>query len=325
MLKLSYEKIIEKISTTKNIPKEEIESKIRFKLMELQDLISKEGAAHIVANELGVNLFEFQSQDLKIKEIEAGQNSINTAGKVTNIFEVRSFSTPNRTGRVANIMVADETGSIRLTIWDENLIEKIKELKQQDILQIKNAYSKQNNQGFKELHLGSKSQIDINPPGIVINSIEVSTPQISKKQIVDLKDNENGELLAYIVQLYEPKFYQACPVCNKKVNFMEDHYECGQHGTITPKQVPIINMLIDDGTSNMRAVCFREQAEKIIGQNPESFEIIKAQTVGKQYILKGRTKKNEVFDRVEFTITSIEEPDPKLILKELESALDTKA
>ena len=71
MFKLSYEKIIEKISTIKNVSKEEIESKIQFKLVELQDLISKEGAAHIIANELGVNLFELESQDLKIKEIES--------------------------------------------------------------------------------------------------------------------------------------------------------------------------------------------------------------------------------------------------------------
>ena len=324
MFKLSYEKIIEKISTIKNVSKEEIESKIQFKLVELQDLISKEGAAHIIANELGVNLFELESQDLKIKEIEPGQNSINTLGKIINISEIRSFSTQNRIGKVANVMIADETGSIRLTIWDENLIEKIKDLKLQEILQIKNAYSKQNNQGFKELHLGSKSQVNINPTGVIINAIEF-TNQISKKQIKDLKENETGELLAYIVQLYEPKFYQACPICNKKVNFNEDHYECTQHGNIPPKQIPIINMLIYYVTSNMRAVCFRDQAEKIIGQNPGSFEIIKAQTVGKQYILKGRAKKNEIFDRTEFTISSIEEPDPKLILKELESAIDTKA
>ena len=319
MFRLSYDTIIKKISSTKNISKQEIETKIQEKIIELQDLISKEGAAHIIANELGVNLFEIQNKDLKINEIIPGLNSVNTIGKVTNIFEIRSFSTSTRAGKVANIIIADETGSLRLTIWDENLINKIQNLKELDIVSIKNAYSKENN-GFKELHLGSKSSLEINPPGISIEEIKIS--RMEKKQIKDLKDNENAEILGTIVQLFEPRFYQACPVCNKKVNFLEDHYECSNHGSISPKQIPILNMFIDDGTANIRAVCFRDQAEKILGQNPEDFNIVKSQTMGKQYILKGRTKRNEMFDRTEFTITEIQEQNPKELLKEMESSIN---
>ena len=56
MLQLSYNDIITKIKTEKGLSEDEIKDRIKDKLNRLTDLVSKEGAAHIVANELGVNL-----------------------------------------------------------------------------------------------------------------------------------------------------------------------------------------------------------------------------------------------------------------------------
>ena len=70
MIKLSYEDIIKKINAEKNIPEEEIILKIKRKQEQLTNLVSKDGAAHIVANEYGVQVFE----DVKSKIIN-GQSS----------------------------------------------------------------------------------------------------------------------------------------------------------------------------------------------------------------------------------------------------------
>ena len=58
MLKFSYEEILRRIEEKTGLPNEEIEEKINKKVVQLSDLVSKEGAAHIVANQLGIKLFE---------------------------------------------------------------------------------------------------------------------------------------------------------------------------------------------------------------------------------------------------------------------------
>ena len=57
MFGLTYEQIIEKIQEEKGLSKEEIGKRIEEKVKDLSDLISKEGAAHILAHELGLKVF----------------------------------------------------------------------------------------------------------------------------------------------------------------------------------------------------------------------------------------------------------------------------
>ena len=57
MIKIPYEEIVLKINESTKVPIGEIEERIDDKLKLLSGLISKEGAAHIVANDLGVKIF----------------------------------------------------------------------------------------------------------------------------------------------------------------------------------------------------------------------------------------------------------------------------
>ena len=53
MIKIPYDHIIERKKKEGNISESEIDVKIDQKMKQLSGLISKEGAAHIIANELG--------------------------------------------------------------------------------------------------------------------------------------------------------------------------------------------------------------------------------------------------------------------------------
>ncbi len=86
MLKIPLQDIIEKIKKETSLPESQINQKIEQKLSQLAGLISKEGAAHIVANELGVKLLEAFQGKLQIKNILAGMRSVETVGKVTRKF-----------------------------------------------------------------------------------------------------------------------------------------------------------------------------------------------------------------------------------------------
>ena len=324
MFQMSYEDIVKRIQEEKKLSREEIDKKIEQKISSLNDLISRQGAAHIVANQLGIKVMEMPSDSVtKVSEIPVGVNSVNSAVKVISMYGVREFNKQGRSGKVANFLSGDETGSIRVVVWDENLIKEIEngDVKEGDILKIRNAYSKDNN-GYKELHLGSKSIIEINPEGVSINEVKRGTVNASRKKINELKEGETAEIFGTVVQLFEPRFYYTCPNCGKKA-FLEDmKYKCVQHGEVEAKKVPVLNFFLDDGTSNIRVVAFNKQAEQLtqkedLDVNTEEFEKLKLDVLGKQVLVSGRCNKNTMFDRLEFVCMDVKEANPVEIINEI--------
>ena len=69
MYKVPLNEIKEKIVASGKLSFEELDEKIKTKINELSGLISEEGAAHIIANELNVELVSQEQKTLKIKEI----------------------------------------------------------------------------------------------------------------------------------------------------------------------------------------------------------------------------------------------------------------
>src|SRR3989344_9664262 len=134
MFNLSYDEIISRIKEEKQITSEEIERKIKEKLKQLSDLISKEGAAHILANELGVKIVS-SPRELKINAILAGMNNIGVTGKVLNLNKIVSYNKNGKQGKVGSFILGDETGKVRVALWDTNHINHIEngEIKEETI------------------------------------------------------------------------------------------------------------------------------------------------------------------------------------------------
>jgi hypothetical protein len=70
----NYERIVEKISKHSGLSVEEVNRKIEAKRAKLSGLISQDGAAQIVAAELGIN---FENEKLKIEELLPRMRKIN--------------------------------------------------------------------------------------------------------------------------------------------------------------------------------------------------------------------------------------------------------
>ena len=327
MLGLKYEDIITKIKEEKGLSDEEIEVKIKEKLNKLSDLISRQGAAHIVANELGVNLFD-GSMQFKINRLEAGMRNISVIGKIVKIYGVNQFKNEKREGKVASMLLGDESGVIRLVMWDTKHISKIEngEIKEESVVKVKNSYVKENN-GFKELHLSSYGQIENSDEEISVKPI--SDPNFTKKNIKSLQDGDmNVGVFGTVVQVFEPKFFPICKDCNKKVILDGDKATCEEHGVIKPEYVPVLNFFFDDSTENIRCVAFRDQAMELLGinkeeasglkENPSNFEEIKNKVLGKQVMVIGRVVKNTMFDRIEMIANRVKDVKPEELIEELE-------
>ena len=105
MLNQTYDEIVQKIVDSTSLPRQEIEDKIQKKVDSLQGMVSKDGAAHIIGNELKVKLVDFSPRKLKIEEIIPGMNAITLTAKVINISPVRDFQSKNRSGNEKKIRV----------------------------------------------------------------------------------------------------------------------------------------------------------------------------------------------------------------------------
>ena len=131
----NYDQLLEKISKYSNLKKDEIERKIEAKKAKLSGLISKEGAAQIVAAELGIN---FDKERLKISELVQGMKRANVIGKVIKLNPVRTFNKAGKEGKVASFLLADESSNIRTVFWDTNHISLIEngKIKENSIIDI---------------------------------------------------------------------------------------------------------------------------------------------------------------------------------------------
>ncbi len=332
MIKMSLIDMKEKIIKDAQITEDEVNSKVKAKMEQLAGLVSEEGACHIVANELGVKLFAQTGGRMQLKNILPGMRNFEIVLKVTKKLEVREFNKGDRQGKVANCFVGDETGLSRLVFWND-YVDKLDSFEEGDLLLIKDGYVKEN-QGKNEIHLNNNSDVIINPEGETIGELPQFQQEVTRKKLKDLKSDEfNVEILGTIVQVFEPRFFEVCPQCSKRTRMQDSQrFVCEEHGEITPAYSYVLNAVVDDGSDNMRIVCFREQVDALLSKSSEEvlyykdniaeFESVKQSLLGKIVKMEGRVKKNLMFDRIEFTAQKVDtNPNPD---KELKGAVDNK-
>ncbi|MCD6558055.1 MAG: DUF2240 family protein [Candidatus Aenigmarchaeota archaeon] len=318
------EEIIKKISEKSGKSEKEIKRLVSEKIEELSGLISDEGAAHIVAKELGVDIIEKRERRnyrLNIGSVVVGMRSVDVVGKVSYISPVKEFKTNNSTGCVASVYLVDETGSIRLSLWNEET-EVLDKIDVGDTIRVQ-GYVK-DNRGTPELRLGKYGKIMKSDEKI---DVDVGIGQeYKRKKICELTLGMRAETRATLVQVFETKpIFEVCPICGKRVKKDGDAWVCEEHGEQEPKRVLLFSGVIDDGTGNIRAVGFRENAEKLFGIKTEEAvgkdirELIKGVPLGKEFIFRGRVKKNDLFDRLEFMIEKINDV---VVLDEIKNLLD---
>ncbi len=315
MIKASYEQLIEKIARGAAITIEEVERRIDAKRAKLSGLISKEGAAQIVAAELGVS---FDKQKVKISELLSGMRKISVNAKVVEIYPIRTFKKEGNENKVATMLIADETSSARTVLWDINHIKLIetKEIREGSVIEIKDASVRAG-----ELHLGNISSIK--PINEEMSNIVIKQ-NFEERNIESMQANMNCTVRAAIVQIFEPRFFAVCPECSSKLQQDIDKFICATHGNVIPSNRAIVSLVIDDGTENIRAVCFNEAAKKLFGF--EDIEMLKDtnyflgkkdELLGKELSFSGRGKQNKLFGNLEFIVSDINEVKVQELIQKL--------
>ncbi|WP_254807554.1 single-stranded DNA binding protein [Natronosalvus amylolyticus] len=112
---------------------EEFREAVEAKVEQMGGLADEETAAMLIAHELG------ESEVNGVADIEPGMEEAKFVAKVLKIGELRTFERDgeDEDGRVVNVEVADETGSVRAAFWDEHAQAAVDELEEGQVLKIK--------------------------------------------------------------------------------------------------------------------------------------------------------------------------------------------
>ena len=309
MIRMPLPDMLSRLKEKTGLSDADLMAKIDAKCAALSGLISKEGAAHIIANELGVKLLEGSG---KIKDLLPGMRNAELLGRVTQIYEIREFQRADGTaGKVGSFLVGDDTGMVRIVCWG-NQTELMRTLATGTPLKISGGMVRENQRGYKEVHLNESSRILTNPAEPVP---EVGV-KVTRKTLRELQENEEQvEVLGTIVQVFDPKFFEVCSQCGTRLKEVDAQWTCTDHGAAMPDYSYLVNVFLDDGTENMRVVLFRNQAERLLNKTkeqmiayrlaPETFEPMKTELLGEQFRFIGRAKKNTFFDRLEFIANQV--------------------
>ena len=193
----NYIKLVSRISQSAGLSVEDIERRVEAKRAKLSGLVSKEGAAQIVAAELGIN---FDQERMKISELMQGMRRANVVGKILEVYPVRDFNKNGREGRVCNLLISDESSNTRAVLWDTHHIELIEKgkLKKGDVIEIANANVKNG-----ELHLNSFSA-----KKRFIDALFLSKLAEGIKRLIVLGDTNIWQCGHWFVFKYDKKAYR---------------------------------------------------------------------------------------------------------------------
>lgn len=276
MLKIPYNKIVEFIQAQTSLSKEEIEERIQQKLKQFSNILSKEGAALLVANELKINFSDFNNIFLKVNEYFE-TDSANVKLKIIRDNGISEFIRKDgQSGRVRTYFASDETGTTRIVLWND-LIDEF-ELEEQAVYEIKNVRIKKNNNNY-EVHLTSRSEV------IFIEKPKFEEKSRVRKRLIEIKTSEEVETLGIIVKIFEPKLFKTCRVCKRRIENI-----CQEHPNEIPENNYAVTMIIDDATDTLRVVLFKEVFETI-----SSLEHL-SNLLGKIIFVRGKVNISDKFN-----------------------------
>ena len=91
-------------------------------------------------------------------EVTAGASDVSILGRVLETSEPRTFDRDDGEGKVANIAVGDETGWVRVALWDERA-DDVSPLTDGDVVRVRDGYARERDGGV-EVNVGSRGTVE---------------------------------------------------------------------------------------------------------------------------------------------------------------------
>lgn len=248
---------VNQIADKAKLTRAEIEEKVKKKLEEFPALTS-EAALRAVATDSGVILIK---RDYKVADINEEVKHLNIRCRIIRKFEAREVNLRGGKSRILNLMAGDETGQIRVVVWDTVKMDEIESsFREGDEILIVNAYSRFSSfTGNFEINIGKNTLLKLTE--------RRKGEQGDDYQRISRINEENKlyRIRGFITRLFTNNtFIVRCGICGKRVD-----EKCDVHGDKALSRTLMISAVIDDGLSNMRLVFFDRVAEKLLSISSE--------------------------------------------------------
>jgi replication factor A1 len=174
---------------------------------------------------------DVQIQDTyRADDLSLGLSDVNLQGLVLATDSVRTFDRDDGSqGRVSNLTLGDETGRVRVTLWDEKA-DRAEELDQGTSVEVVDGYVRERD-GDLELHVGSRGAVEVIDDDV---SYDPKTTDVD-----DLELGENADIAGGVIET------------DPKRTFDRDDGSEGQ----------VRNVRIKDETGDIRVALWGEKAD----------------------------------------------------------------
>lgn len=245
------------LSKRQDLSEDQVLALIEEKKKEGRGLLSDEGAARLVAEELLIQTHGTELGRMQFKNLVSGLNDVSVWGRVLLAWPPQEFQRRDGTpGRVMRLILVDRSGRARCAIWDRHAdtLSRAGNL-QGRIVRIGHAYTRQGLAGDAEVHAGDRSSIEIDPPEMPTSDVpdfkELFTP------LGKITANMNDLNTIGIVQA-EPRHY----------SFTKEE-----------RTGSVLRTLLADETGTIPLVAWNERAEELRGlQKGDVLQVVNART-----------------------------------------------
>ncbi|MEM2936615.1 MAG: OB-fold nucleic acid binding domain-containing protein [Candidatus Bathyarchaeia archaeon] len=218
------------LSVRKGLTREEVLRLVEEKKREAEGYFTDEGAARVVASDLGVDVPQkpFRSKVL-IRDLISGLSDVTVTGRVITVYPPKVFLRSDGTrGKVARLLIADESETLRVALWDDkaDLVEAGK-IEGGQIVRFSHGYTREGLDGRLELQMGLRGDIQVSPP----EAVEKEYPPVTKffQKIGDItKEHRRVNVLGVVERVNPPSTFKRRDGTEGKVQRVQLRDESGR-------------------------------------------------------------------------------------------------
>ena len=167
-------------------------------------LIADTTLLRLIAREFGVEVTqETPKPDHKfpISKLVLGIHNVTITARVIAVSQVRTFEGA-KPGKFASVTIMDKHGIVRAVLWNEKADPvETGELRVGQVVRFSHGYTKEDRDGKVELHLSSKSRVEINPPDAKVEDYPTSIGSFGEK-IQEITNQNSVNLKGTLKQVF---------------------------------------------------------------------------------------------------------------------------
>jgi ssDNA-binding replication factor A large subunit len=205
---MTDEELIQQIlSKHSEVSRDQILESLEVEKEKTGGLIADETLLRLIAARYGIETVQRRPiRRLCISDLVAGLNDVTVTGRVVVVYPPRTFK-GKRSGKVANLIIADKDDTLRVVLWNNNvdLVESA-DLKSGQVVRFAHGYTRGDQEGKVELHLGRKSQVEVEPENVKTDDFPSLSKFVTKINAVIATQN-NVNLVGTVKEVFPPSTF----------------------------------------------------------------------------------------------------------------------